>query len=48
LGGGKYFGCKHCYNLTYESSKESHKFDTMFLKMGIDPKIGKRLFQWEI
>ena len=44
LGGGKYFGCRHCYNLTYESSKESHKFDSMFLRMGIDPKIAKRLF----
>ncbi len=45
LGSGKYFGCRHCYNLTYESSKESHKFDSMFLKMGIDPKIGKQMFK---
>ena len=22
LGGGKYFGCRHCYNLTYESCQE--------------------------
>ncbi len=22
LGGGKYFGCRHCYNLTYTSSQE--------------------------
>ena len=22
--GGKYFGCRYCYNLTYESCKESH------------------------
>ena len=22
---GKYFGCRHCNNLTYESCKESHK-----------------------
>lgn len=22
LGGGKYFGCRHCYNLTYRSQKE--------------------------
>jgi hypothetical protein len=27
LGGGKYFGCRHCYNLTYASSKSSHRFD---------------------
>lgn len=38
LGGGKYFGCRHCYNLTYESSKESHKFDGLFRKVGIPPK----------
>ena len=45
LASGKYFGCRHCYNLTYESSKESHKFDSMFLKMGVDPKIGKQMFK---
>lgn len=45
LARGKYFGCRHCHNLTYESSKESHKFDSMFLKMGVDPKIGKQLFK---
>lgn len=22
LGGGKYFGCRHCYNLTYQSVQE--------------------------
>ena len=45
LGNSKYFGCRHCYNLTYESCKESHKFDSMFLKMGVDPKMGKQLFK---
>lgn len=45
MASGKYFGCRHCYNLTYESSKESHKFDRMFLKMGISPKIAKELFK---
>ena len=45
LGDGNYFGCRHCYDLTYESSKESHKFDSMFLRMGVDPKIGKQLFK---
>ena len=45
MGGGKYFGCRFFYDLAYEASKESHKFDRMFLKIGIDPKIGKRLFQ---
>ena len=45
LGNGEYFGCRHCYNLTYESSKESHRFDGMFSKMGVDPKIGKQIFK---
>ena len=45
LVSGKYFGCRHCHNLTYESSKESHKFDSMFLKMGADPKTGRELFK---
>ncbi|MFH1505328.1 MAG: hypothetical protein ABIH08_08115 [Candidatus Omnitrophota bacterium] len=47
LAGGKYFGCRHCYNLTYESCKESHKFDAMFKSMGVDPKVGKQLFKEE-
>jgi hypothetical protein len=36
LGSGKYFGCRHCYNLTYESSKESHKFDRLFATIAND------------
>ena len=27
---GKYFGCRNCYNLTYESCRESHKYDRLF------------------
>jgi len=45
LGGGKYFGCRHCYNLTYESSKESHKYDFLFRAMGIEAKHGNKLFR---
>jgi len=45
LGNGKYFGCRHCYNLTYESSKESHKFDRLFRDMGITEKQAKELFK---
>jgi hypothetical protein len=41
---GKYFGCRHCHNLTYNSSQDSHKFDRVFLKIGLDPKIGKKYF----
>jgi len=47
LGGGSYFGCRHCYNLTYQSCKDSHKLDSMFMKMGIDPIIGKQIFKKE-
>jgi len=28
--GGRYYGCRHCYNLTYESCNESHRFDHLF------------------
>ena len=45
LASGKYFGCRRCHNLTYKSSKESHKFDRMFIKMGVSPKMGKELFK---
>ena len=31
---GKRFGCRHCYNLTYASSQESHKYDGLFRKIG--------------
>lgn len=24
--GGRYFGCRHCYDLTYDSCQESHKY----------------------
>jgi len=44
LGNGKYFGCRHCYNLTYTSSQESHKYDSLFRKMGITAKQAKMLF----
>jgi hypothetical protein len=28
--GGGYFGCRRCYNLTYTSCQESHKYDSAF------------------
>lgn len=45
LGGGKYFGCRHCYNLTYESSKENHQFDRLFRKLGVTAKEARELFK---
>lgn len=32
---GKYAGCRHCYELTYESCQESHKFDWLAKEFGI-------------
>jgi hypothetical protein len=52
--GGRYYGCRHCYRLTYTSCRESHKFDAldrrMAAELGWDPadvrriggRIGKR------
>lgn len=34
--GGRYFGCRHCYHLTYESCQESHKFDGVFALLAGD------------
>jgi hypothetical protein len=42
--GASYFGCRHCYGLTYTSCQESHKYDSMFRQMGVDPKVAQRLF----
>lgn len=45
--GGQYYGCRVCYNLTYESCQESHKFDRAFAELakaipGARPQIVKR------
>jgi hypothetical protein len=34
--GAKYFGCRHCYGLTYTSCQESHKYDSIYRKIGWD------------
>jgi hypothetical protein len=49
-GGGKYFGCRHCYNLTYTSCQESHKYDSCLgavgAPMGLSAReVGKLLKQ---
>lgn len=31
--GGRYFGCRHCYELTYRSSQESHMSDGLFMRL---------------
>jgi hypothetical protein len=34
--GALYFGCRKCYNLTYKSSNESHKYDSLFRHIAIE------------
>ena len=34
---GRYFGCRQCYNLTYRSCQESHKYDTLAKQTGLTP-----------
>jgi len=31
--GYDYFGCRHCYELTYTSCQESHRFDSLYASM---------------
>lgn len=47
--GAKYFGCRHCYNLTYTSCNESHNNDSLFrliaLNMSCAPEIVRAAFK---
>ena len=44
--GGRYFGCRHCHELTYTSSQESHRYDRLSAgiarETGLDPAFVKR------
>jgi hypothetical protein len=44
--GRRYFGCRHCHDLTYESCQESHKYDRLLgavaRDIGCDPSVVKR------
>ncbi len=31
---GRYFGCRHCYDLTYTSCQESPKYDSLYRHIG--------------
>lgn len=33
---GRYFGCRHCYDLTYTSCQESRKFDRLYQSMALN------------
>jgi hypothetical protein len=32
----RYFGCRHCYRLTYTSCQESHKYDGVYRRLARD------------
>lgn len=41
--GGRFFACRLCYDLTYRSCQESHKFDAMFRRLGVSEKRMKEI-----
>lgn len=43
--GRSYFFCRRCYDLTYMSCQESHKFDWFFARIGAPPSLGRRIFK---
>ncbi len=43
--GRSYFFCRRCYDLTYMSCQESHKFDWFFARIGVPPSVGRSLFK---
>jgi hypothetical protein len=47
--GREYFGCRHCYNLTYQSCRDSHKDDALFRQLGasagVDPALVRAVLQ---
>jgi hypothetical protein len=42
LGGGEYFECRHCYDLTYLCQKKSGKHNELYRQWGFDPKEARR------
>jgi hypothetical protein len=44
--GGRYYGCRRCYDLTYTSCQESHQFDRLYrmiaAKTGTHPALVKK------
>jgi hypothetical protein len=37
--GAIYFRCRRCYNLTYQSSNESHRFDSLFWRIPAETRL---------
>ncbi len=42
---GPAFGCRQCYEVTYTSYQESHKYDRLWWSTGFDPEVGRLLEQ---
>jgi hypothetical protein len=36
----RYWRCRHCHAITYDSSNESHKWDRLWRDMSLDPEVG--------
>ena len=41
--GAIYFACRHCYRLSYESCNESHKYDSLWKRLGFGVEVGRLL-----
>jgi hypothetical protein len=46
--GSRYFGCRHCHDLTYTSCQDSHRYDRLFGRLaretGVDERLVKAMF----
>lgn len=44
----RYFGCRHCHDLTYTSCQESHRYDRLFATLagstGVDESLVRAMF----
>lgn len=40
--GGRRFGCRRCYDLTYRSCQESHRYDAATAKFGVPVRLSAR------
>lgn len=43
---GYYFGCRHCHDLTYKSSQESHKNDNLYKSLALSMQEENPLITW--
>jgi len=41
--GARYFGCRHCHDLTYASCQQSHRYDRLITRLADDTGVDERL-----